>query len=549
MKIGYQKNRVWCILFLIVITALLIRLYDFRTDEDLIASDEANFFLAGLDLFEVFEHGFSYESLEVVYRFLNFPRGPILPLIHSLNVAFLTLLGIPITETTSTLIYVLLGSLLSILVFSVAKLFFSKRVALLSGVFIAITPLFVTTSRELASLGMISLILLLLIIFFIVKFKVYVNAKKSIKFIFGLLLGLYFLSDVVSICLIPFLCLSAFHYAYIKNEGDVLKWLKRTSRSLLQKEIILGFLLLAWPIFFSWAYHSINTFDVSSTIFGHYLDRGYLLSPGLHIKVIVLGTVLSLGLPLTLIVLPIGLSSLVFIRPRSKKNILIFWFWSYIFPWLFLLNVGVPHRDYFLMWLCVLLIFGANLIECALSKIAYLFFSYDLFKKLLKSFIYTSLFLSTFMYTLVYVYEIPLFTMDDGFYYGNVHPNSGAKTAGYFIRKTTKPEDIIFSTLGQPISKYYFNRKIATEELKQNVAPDFIVVHANDSLIDHFLKDYYETAIILSKEMKKIMIFSKEPTNHPPSVLNVEVYDRLFDQEYGTWRSLKADCYYCFESS
>ena len=247
------------------------------------------------------------------------------------------------------------------------------------------------------------------------------------------------------------------------------------------------------------------------------------------------------------------------LKRRRKSGIVFFWLIFYSAPLLFLVSVPIDHRDYFHTWLIPLIILASSLIS-----ILYEYLSRRLNRTVSILFIFSisvSIFLITFLSTLGALFNAGPFK--EPAYYGRVEENSGIKTAGYYFRDTLSENQSILSDFGMPIIKYYFNHSPLGERkflwtsfspsLKEKYAhiaekslqADIIVLNYENYLRagQNFSNSgFYIIGKVFSNQKPKIIILSRQKQEYKR--MDTEIYDRLFDREFGNWHSLYIPAYY-----
>lgn len=133
-------------------------------------------------------------------------------------------------------------------------------------------------------------------------------------------------------------------------------------------------------------------------------------------------------------------------------------------------------------------------------------------------------------------------------------PNAGYKTAGWFVRELVSPEAVVFalhdtSGLERPVAEYYFGRQcIAAEDLSpdQSLAlfrglADEIDVIVDDLRVDigrarDWPAEFQRMARIHDGGTDLIHILARDAPRHEPMLLQPFVTDPIYDFEFGPQR-------------
>lgn len=541
-----QNSTIWIISITVLAFALRIALLDKKIFS---SSDETNFLLASFDACSVFfPKGFA-EFIHSLYRLLNFAWGAITPLYQSIFLILYQFLHIPSNELTLTLPHAVLGALYVPLIFFISETYFDKLTAKIAVSFAALAPLFVQTSRYTAPTGLISgflTSLLVLLWFEYILMGRHTSRRKEM--LIGLVIALIFLSDnqfLAVFLLLPVMTI------YCRR-------LRITSDKILPPYVMLPGIIVLIAFASCWFYAILTKGFCYGTSIGHLFERSAeLLRPGFYIKNFLYAIRLSCGYPMAVLSIPTMVFGYYLVANNKRGGVVFLWFLIYSLPYLFIIKAPPSYRDYYHTWLIPLIILTSDLIS---GMIRYL--SAKLNKSLWAGFIFiTSIFLITFLSTLSAVFRVGPF--NEPHYYGTVEDNSGIKTAGYYFRNNFPQENTILSDFGMPVIKYYFNRsplgekKFLWTSFYPSIEEKYAHIDEKSALADIIVLNYenylkagqnlsnrgfYAIGEVFSNQKPKIIILSRRKREYKR--MDAEIYDRLFDREFGSLHSLYIPAYY-----
>jgi hypothetical protein len=281
--------------------------------------------------------------------------------------------------------------------------------------------------------------------------------------------------------------------------------------------------------------------------------------------------VTDIGLLFTALLL-LGLLSyfffLVFWKATRESIIIFTWFFIYTTPWLFLvLPTSYELRLYNTYTLTALVFLTGYLLTWIIQRILSI-------RSQMGSYILTSIFIiisaafifQTLLITSSTVYRTDFFGVHmPPAVFGSVQQNSGIKTIAYYVREQTPKDSIIFVDVESFVGQYYFNRTIIgdldlTDEqiynqllhtITENTTQDnkyafdyAFIYHKHFALLAPLLETsgYTIKAIAVDDDGKTIgRLYEADAEDPLPVVLRIQMYDNLFNKEYGTLESIYID--------
>ena len=161
-----KKSRIleYTLLGLIILMGFSIRIYSLYNGYPFDGND-APFFatfsirIASLD-----------NPLQNFLELMNFRWGVTTPLLLAINIFFLNLFGITITEKLITLPITIIGTLTIFMIYLIGKEFKNRYVGLISAAFLAILPLHAAQSRDVGGSWIVDPFILLATIYLLKKY-------------------------------------------------------------------------------------------------------------------------------------------------------------------------------------------------------------------------------------------------------------------------------------------------------------------------------------------------------------------------------------------
>lgn len=559
------------IIFLILVIALVLRLYNFRQGEVLVSSDEVYAFeIAAKPVYGVLS-GNSLELATQLFRYFNYPWGWT-SLIGTTIVTFiLVLFHIPITEFTINIASIFIGLLSISSLYLLCVVITEKRlIAFFSALIFAILPIHVALSRSVTVNNMYSTTLFFLTLFFFINyFKKSEEEKKHAKkyVVLGMLsLGFYLGADNQFPGILPILFVSGLLFDTQKN---IFRRIIGTLQTFLNKYLFL-FFCVNLPLIFGTIYLAQKGL-VKSSYLNLFHSKALYLGFYYHDFLRALYDDAGPVLMFTFVISFIYNFICIFWKKEQRKEriFLFFWFSITAFPWLFLLSSKIAWFQLYIM----------QPLSCLVIVSA--FFFHDIFEQIKgirqEWFRRTTITISVLILSCILIFTLA--SMSNLVYktnyfgwqftpvFGQVGENIGIKTIGYYVREQTSNESTIFVDVESFVGEYYLHRKIIgdldlTEEQiynqllslieKEKQLFEYAFIHENYfGMLGPVLEmnDYYVSAIAVDAQGKAIarLYETKNKKNNEtqiistPIILQVNKYDELFNQKYGTLDELYID--------
>lgn len=558
---------VWLILLFVFSFAL--RVYKLRTNELFINSDEAATLLGVLDLFHIFDVLSLKNAVFYLYRMYVFPYSYVFIIFNFLIKLIYSLFNISLTEFTHVLPATIVGSFVPILAYFLAKELQDYKAGIIAGLFIAALPMTVFISRFNAGTTHLGVFFLTLTMLTFVRY--FKNQTKKSALFASTSLAIYIGTEHQFAAIFPLI----FYIGLTLSKGNYWQRTKIVLTKLITPRMLIIPLIVTAPLFITWGYMIIDGGRYDEGHFGHMFTKKTELN---FYPDAIRDVIYSTGLIITLlfaISIPFGLKKIITL---DKKSIPFVCAILYLAPWFFLLQFSLLHRLYYTGGLISATIFVSIIFSELHNQIK---------QKTIKIVltILTAITLTlTLATTLNYVYGIntPLSPIiKEGFmsdvcpglndnvcdfpknycYIGSTIKNNsnwGLKTAGYYIRETTKCNANIFTETGTPAAKYYFHRKIFNNEIlwmysTSNITEKYkllkpiltnvsavVVRNCNEKIAAPFLNNNFFKNVEIRSEGKPVLyIYTKN--KQQLQIMDTETYDPLFDKKYGKWQELYAE--------
>ena len=497
-------------------------------------SDDAGFLLAGLDFFHFFDEP-SIENLIIYsFRLAAFGWGPFTIFVTVINVAFFSILNIPLSEFVLRLPFIFFGAISPIVAFFFVKRFHNEKSAVLSALLVTVLPIHIIQSVRPGGNWLIAATLLMASLYFFAEYAKSSGSRYSV--ITPFLIALYFLTDNQFLGIIPLLIFTSLLFQDRKNLFDRIK---ETFLIFSPKFFVIFFLIFS-PVLLQFLYYA-NQGTPQYGFLGHFLEK--TLSPGFYVFYILgllkdyLGGALLLLLPFSLLT---GLYSAIRLE---KKSIFFIWFLVYSIPYFFLLPPSLTGPGMYLI--------GAAFSSTILASILLT----DLFDFIRKKTNNLRIhFLSPFADFLLIIVTFSYFFTPT--YVANDLENSagrGLRTAGYFIRENFSEEVLILTDFEPSVARIYFGREpIAEYDLSLSEFRDFfnrtaekadLIVLSETAYLN--LKDELpqaqSLAAVVKRENKDLLFISSKNGKNSIQQLDVNEYDILFTEKYGNYASLYSE--------
>lgn len=572
-------NKDFLFLSVILLLALFLRLHDFRQGEVLVSADEVYAFeIAAKPVYGILSGSIS-ELVVQLFRYFNYSWGWTSLTGATVTLFILVAFHIPITEFTINI------STIIVSLFSIGTFYFlcmvlteKRLIAFFSALILAVLPVHVALSRSITVNVVYSTSLFFLTLFCFINYfkKSEDDKKKTKKYIaYGMIiLGLYLGADNQFPGILPILFFSGLLFYQEKNMFRRVTKIIQTffNKYLLlffavNLPLILGAIYLTQKGMFQSSY--LNLFHSKPLVLGLYFSDFF---GALYDDV---GPVLFTIFVFSLVY---NLTCIFLVKRQKKARIFVFfWFLVTAFPWLFLLQSPEVAwaQVYILQPISCLVILSALFFEDILHGILSLQKCWGRMSLLWS---YTIMILCILFFTLASTSNLVYKTNYFGWQfdstgwqfdniYGRVEENIGIKTIGYYVREHLPIESVIFVDVEPYVGQYYLNRKIqgnfdfSDEQLYEQLLSTVTVKNGEIPLEqqekvqfdyafiykDHFgildpvleTNGYKVIAIAVDEDGKTIAklyeIINTENFLRDPVVLEINVYDPLFNKEHGTF--------------
>lgn len=464
-----------------------------------------------------------------------------------ITIAILNALQVPLTEIPMRLPLSLFGALTCFPVYYLVRELTKKEgIAYFSSLFIAVGYFHIFESRFLGRMHIvIPLFFSLSGVYYLVQF--YNTRKRHYAWAASLCIGLYLVGSYVHPAIIALIFFISFLYCAGKQVSFWGK-VKVTLRGAFRKELVIIPLLFYSPYVIAALYAIFVRKSYSAGFLGHIMGKrevaqiGFYLPQLIHYLVVNFGTWLS-----WIMVIGVVYGAYCLINLK-KQSILLVWFLIYTLPFVFfskridnyLLEPVIP----------LILLSWMGIFEACDTLIGRYHFK---IVRILISFLLTVAVLFTVAATLGVVFKVPLFKKICPEVYGNggtILPDTGIKTAGYYIRKHIASDKKIFTDFEPCISNFYFNRvKMYAQfdaTLEQNLdyfvrvkdKVDVAVITVKDAHL-YVARFGYPglfslAATVVNNQQPLVYIYVKMQSYAQPVILDVKKYNSLFDQEFAT---------------
>lgn len=539
-----EKSSTQCIILFVLAAAL--RLYRFRAGETFVSSDEVWLFQYSIKPLIAFlspETSVAFIG-EQLFRFSNFSWGWGFLFVSTLNVLFLTLLHIPITEVTIILPYVMVGSACAVVAYLLGRLLKNKTCGFIAGAMVALTPVHISVSRSIGSNAVAASLFFLLSLFFLIK---YLKTKtKKDKFIAYAVVGYYISTDFLFYVTIPVMLLAGLFY----SKKTIIEYLKDI---FLTKALFLV-ALISLPTILS-AIYLVKKGLTFNTYFLHPFTKesymGFFLDSFSERLLFNFGTGLFI-----LSVLGFCYSVWRVLKFKDKDCcFLLVWFAMTTLPFIIIVNPKYTFTSLYILHAMLSITFMAAI------------FLSDFFEKVLviknkftritliltTSIILCVILLNTITITAISVFGVDGFQSRAAYTFGYTGQNSGIKTAGHYFRENVSSDENVFVDTELFVGQYYLGREVLGDldlagqqildkyyELKLNSTRiDWITLEKSntDLFKEELKKEHYAVCTRIMKNGKLVReIFRKGSCSVVD--LKTEETDLLFDKKYGNIYSL-----------
>jgi hypothetical protein len=465
-------------------------------------------------------------------RLLSWDYGYPFFFFYVFYVRALDLLHLPLNEGTLALPLVVMGLGVCGAAGRLGTVLGGPRVGRLTLLWVALMPLTVVWSRSIGAALVLSSLLFILTILALVRLYEQPSSSRRVWWL-GLVAGLYLCADVQF--LLGLAALAAFLWLWPRPrgyEGWGGLW-----RLIGRVGVILPPVVLFVPYIPAWLYAIHLGYPDQTylgTIFGeHPPDYGWHLLPFLR------DLWHNMGLPLV-----VALVMLPFYLRHRRGDRRVYWLgaWTAICaaPFLFAVSSRVTQAWGYHEHLVVAL---ALLVSLALSSLR---------SHWLRGMLVVVLAVGTLATTLGGVWRVDPLTRlwpFPGIIYGGVTPNTGMKTAGYWVRRQLGPTEQIFVATDPAVAYWYLGREAVTgghidwkarpqalqaalPELTVAIVPVGSDLYPPEIFLDAGLR---LRSTVTHRGREVLYLYSRR---HPPQTLTTEEYDRAFNAEYHTARTI-----------
>jgi hypothetical protein len=555
-------------LLLLFLLAFAIRLYSPRVGGVFLSSDEIYLFQYSLKPLSII-YTPSFDNFFVqLFRFFNFPWGWGTIFLSTAGTAIVTLFGLSITEFTITLPYIIVGSATVVLVYLTGKEIKGKLYGFIAALLIAFLPLHIIISRTIVGNIVSGIFFFFLSLFLFIK---YFKTQKEFYRILGhIVVAYYFITENQAIGIIVVLLCTSFLYC---QEKHILSRVIESIRQLISCRGCFFAGIIVLPTLFSALYLFMKGLSQQSYL---NLSHSKPLMLGFYLQETVKSISKGTGTALFFLLI-IGffyyflfyfLIPFLFRKEKEKSLLFLSYFFGYGIPWFFLIQpyINTSTNGYHLHITVSLIFIAAHFVEdiilfCKKIHTAYFKIFYGM--ALLITFSFVALYTSLVIVSEITLNQdiVPISLINSGFEGENI----GIKTIGYYIRGNTPRKTVVLTDVELFVAQYYFGRNVSGEldltpqETKmlfektladENINYVFIkednLLLLNDLLkISGFVPRVYA---VQKSEVKGILFMKSELlaeqeviSERTPIILDIETYDPLFDQKYGTVQALFVD--------
>lgn len=558
-KIDFSKSK---LIWLVLLLGFLLRIMFFRVNETFTSSDEVYLFQNSLKpLTFLLNYSFGNYAAEL-FRFFNFNWGWVTLSFSTVFSFVLTLAGIPFTEQTINLSYVLLGTATIYLVYLLGIEFRNWRTGLVAALIFAVYPVHVSTSRSIGLIGIVATFFFLLTIYLFIKYFKENKCKNAAFFS----LGVYFAADFQFYGLLPILFILGFVSG---NKKTIFLNFLFVLKKLFSKSAFLFFVPTS-PILLSALYLYSKNFAHNSYLLHIFQKSSYF---GLFFFETFYDFYANAGPSLSILFAAAVMYSIakLFFKTADKTNfILLSWLSINLIPWVFIVNRNDTVVYEYLMHPTSAIIFLSALFIDELFS----FFKTNVLKCMILIFILVPTMLFTF-WIVFFITPLPVAPfVQDGFilshqdvvvpilnsaahlHFGVKGRNTGIKSAGFYLRELGDKNKTIFSDHESFVMQYYVginalgnldtfqDEQILTDFLKviKDTKIDYIYFEKNHHhLWENILsqKGFSPEVFITDKNKLLGVLYSKK--NLKPIQLEAQTTDKLFDKKYGNLMELFVD--------
>lgn len=541
MDITLSRGKRIILLLGIFVIALLFRTV--KLNKVYVTSDDLLFIFEAMRIIKRSLFSFSVSNNFFV-GIIGFPLGFTITFLV-INIAILNALHVPLTEIAMRFPLSLFGALTCFPVYYLVKELTKKeRIAYFSSLFIAVGYFHIFESRFPGRMQMvIPLFFSLSGVYYLMQF--YNTRKCNYAWAASLCIGLYLVGSLVHPAIIALIFFISFLYC---AENQISFWgkVKATLRGVFSKELVIIPLLFYSLYVIAALYTIFVRKSYSAGFLGHIMGKREVVAIGFYLPQLIRYLVVNFGTWLSWIMVIGVVYGAYCLINLKKQSILFVWFLIYTLPFIlfskridnYLLEPVIP----------LILLSWMGIFEACDTLVARYHFK---ILRILISFILTVAVLFTVVATLGVVFKVHLFQKicpevdGNG---GSILPDTGIKTAGYYIRKYIASDRKIFTDFEPCISNLYFNRvKMYAQfdaTLEQNLdyfirikdKVDVAVINAKDAHLYVARFGYHSlfslAATVVNNQQPLVNIYVKMQSYAQPVILDVKKYNSLFNQEF-----------------
>ncbi len=542
-------------LVLILFIALFLRFFLFRTGETISSSDEILLYEYSLKPVYAFYSGNFEIATTELFRFFNFAWGWGTIMFSTMCVFFLSFFGIPLTEVTINVPYIMVGLATIIVAYHVAKEIINPWYALVVSLLIAIMPSHVAYSRTIGVNGIVGLF------FFLTTFYLFIKYCKTEKenFLLGtyLMFGFYFISDNQGLGIIPLLLYTS--YIYCEEKTMVKRTFCTIKKCVSWKgiSILVVFLL---PTIVGAGYLWIQGLAKSSYL---NLFHSKPFIPSFYVEDTIASIIANTGVIFTLFLISgfiIYLLLLTMKKVSKESTIFFIWFFIYSVPWLFLVPPEYVdlrvYNNYTIVSLIFLTVYSCNFLGRQIKKR-----KACLEKRVAGGFLFLTILLVVINSMLViqesvYGYDVTIINQPKQVF-GAVGGNTGIKAVGYFVREHVDEDAAIFVDVESFVGSYYLSRpiignldldsngvKMLLEKTPEDKISYIFLSRENADVLKEIVaqKGFVPFVYAVEEDAVKGILYQKRgQEQNIPIIISIKEYDLLFDKKYGHMESLFID--------
>ncbi|MGH7312092.1 MAG: hypothetical protein ACREJV_02885, partial [Candidatus Rokuibacteriota bacterium] len=437
-------------------------------------------------------------------------------------------------EATVIVPFAVLGAVAPLLVFFLGRRLFSPAVGLAAAAAVAVLPSHAAQSRTVATWILASNLLIVVVLAY-VRYRDTRASRDA--WLLGLALAAYVPSDNlapggVALLLLHALMATAAAPAARARDVRALFW---------RREILVLPALTVAPLV---VVHLVLVLAGRGTygFIGHYfVDK---VVPGTHVTPVLAGLAENAGPALSLLLVLGVVRGAIALVSRDRGLLPALWVVVFGVPTAFLVNpAGTVVRAYLTPILLPLLVLGCAAVVEATEHVPA---AGRRLARTLAAVVFALLIGWTAMMIPSRVYGMPFLLPADpiGLWGGEAYPNDGAKTAGYFIRTSTRPQAVVLSDLRLFVGKYYFHRKTvlppeapAGSGVRLTPGPVDVLAVTRDFRGRLDTTGYGLAATVTHGGVAVLYVYTREPALG--GVLATEDYDPRFDREFGRIEALR----------